>query len=126
MAKSIEKAFAIAAPPAAIWDALWSEVQSAEVAAGQVVEAHKPQLLSVEARIGGIEVRMTYRIQAGDVYSEVVASLEPISPKYGLYQLLTFGHLRRNYELLLVQGLANLKEALENGAGETWTAPDQA
>ena len=49
-------------------------------------------------------------------FTEVSASLEPLSKRYSLYYLITFGHFKRNYEMLLVTGLANLKAHVEGTA----------
>jgi hypothetical protein len=111
----IEKAFAIEAEPSVIWDALWSELSEGEEGAFAVEESHRPHMLSVRVRLGGLPALLTYRIEGKDGHSETSATLEPLSFKYNLYQFLTLGQSRRNYELILVQGLANLKEAVEHG-----------
>ena len=74
-------------------------------------------------KLGHIRCLLQYRIERKDGYSEVAATLVPISKRFGFYQVLTFGHVGRNYEMLLVTVLANLKESVEGGrAGGSSTA----
>ena len=42
-----------------------------------------------------------------------MAALEPLSRRYVLMQVLTFGKMRMSYELMLAQALSNLKQAVE-------------
>jgi hypothetical protein len=112
----IEKAFAIIAAPAQIWDALWHDLSSGEAEDFKVETATWPSLLAVQVNLGDVQARLTYRIEAKDGHCEVAVTLDPLSSRYRLYQFITFGHLRRNYEMLLVQGLVNLKESLEGPA----------
>jgi hypothetical protein len=58
--------------------------------------------------------RITYRITERESFSEVSATLEPLSARYVLLQILTLGKLRTHYQLMLAQGLSNLKEAVES------------
>jgi hypothetical protein len=113
---AIEKAFRIEAEPPAVWEALWSELSTGEPQAFTVEQSNWPSLLSLTVGLSGIQALITYRITAVDGHSEVSATLEPLSRRYLLYQVLTFGHMRTNYEMMLVQGLANLKEAVEGEA----------
>ena len=110
---AIEKAFLIEAAPAVIWEALWSELAEGEASAFSVEQSNWPKLLSLKVDLSGMEALITYRINGEDNQSEVSATLEPLSPRYSLYQILTFGHFRTNWEMMLVEGLANLKEAVE-------------
>jgi hypothetical protein len=43
----------------------------------------------------------------------VAAGLEPHGVRYRVSQVLTFGHFKRNFEMVLVQGLSNLKTSIE-------------
>jgi hypothetical protein len=116
----IEKAFSIEAAPPAIWDALWSDLGGGDLNAFSVEQSNWPVLLSVKVDLGGMQALITYRIVAKNSHSEVSATLEPLSRRYPLYQILTFGHFRTNYEMVLVAGLANLKQAVEGvSIGET-------
>jgi hypothetical protein len=117
---AIEKAFAIEAAPGEIWSALWQELQTAGEGTAELEQSHRPNLLAVKVKLGSISALLTYKITQREQDCEVAVTLEPLSSRYGLYQILTFGHLRKNYEMLLVQGLANLKTALE---GEVDEAP---
>jgi hypothetical protein len=110
---AIEKAFAIEAAPAAVWDALWADMAEGEASRFRVERSNRPELLVLEVDLGGMPARLTYRIDQRDGHCEVSAMLEPLSTRYFWLQILTFGKLRTQYELTLAQGLANLKEALE-------------
>lgn len=110
----IEKAFAIQGEPAAIWDALWSDLRRGEPGTFEVERSQRPHTLIVRVDMGGgVPARITYRIERREAYTEVSATLEPLGLRYNLYQFLTFGRVRLNYEMLLVQGLSNLKHTVE-------------
>jgi hypothetical protein len=110
---AIEKAFAISATPAAIWDALWSDLGAGEEGRYSVEQSNWPNRFTLRLELAGLPCLLSYRIVPRAEDCEVAATIEPLSRRYSFYQLLTFGHLRRNYEMLLVQGLVNLKQALE-------------
>src|SRR5688572_4457987 len=110
---AIEKAFAIDAEPAVIWDALWGDLQAGDSAAYTLDSSSRPSKLDVEVKLGPIRCLLQYRIERKDGFSEVAATIVPISRRFGFYQVLTFGHVGRNYEMLLVTGLANLKASVE-------------
>ena len=112
---TIEKAFAVQAAPGDVWQALWDDLSSGDQTLYAVEESHRPSLLCLRLKLGDLPVLLTYRIERTPEHTEVAATIEPQSRRYLLYQLLTFGHLRRNYEMLLVEGLANLKRSLEGG-----------
>lgn len=114
----IEKAFAISAEPAEIWSALWEDLQQGQQGAFTIEESHRPMLLALRVKLGPIRALLTYKITPRESDSEVAVTLEPQSSLYMLFQALTFGHLRRNYEVLLVEGLLNLKSHLEPSAPE--------
>ncbi len=114
----IEKVFAIEAEPGVIWDALWADLSSGEEGAFEVVEAHKPRELVIEVVLGGIPSRLSYRIEPRDGHCEVAAMLDPRGMRYKVSQVLTFNHVKRNFEMVLVQGLANLKAAVEGPEAE--------
>lgn len=110
----IEKAFAIHGEPDAIWDALWSDLSRGAPGTFEVERAQRPHTLVVRVDMGGgVPARIAYRIEAKEDHTEVSATLEPLGLRYNLYQFLTFGRVRLNYELLLVQGLSNLKHTVE-------------
>jgi hypothetical protein len=110
---TIEKAFAIVASQADIWDALWHELGDGEEGRFAVLHSNWPNEFTLSLELAGLPVQLNYEISPRDGFCEVAARLEPAGLRYALYQILTFGHFRRNYELLLAQGLLNLKTALE-------------
>jgi len=99
---AIEKAFSIQAAPATIWDALWSELREGERDSFSVEQSNWPKLLSLKVDLNGMQALITYRITGEGTQSEASAILEPLSRRYPIYQALTFGHFRTNYEMLLV------------------------
>ena len=112
---SIEKAFAIEAPPEAIWDALWADLAQGDESLYNLEGSTWPTQLQLTVDMSGLPCLLTYTLtpMQQDGVTEVAASLEPLSKRYSLYFLLTFGHIKRNYEMLLVEGLANLKAHVE-------------
>ncbi len=110
----IEKVFAIQAPAEAVWRALVAEVESAEAGA-RIERSEPPRLLSLRVDAAGVPAVVTYTITPVTGYTEVSAQMEPMGFRYLLFQALTFGRFRTGFELLLVQGLSNLKLAVEGG-----------
>ena len=112
---TIEKAFAIEASPEVIWDALWQELAEGDDTRFRLERSNRPDRLELEVNLSGVVCALTYTLTRMDDrgYTEVSADLTPLSKRYGLYYLLTFGHIKRNYEMLLVGGLANLKAHVE-------------
>lgn len=111
---AIEKVFAIEEKPGPIWDQLWAEVQGSSPANFVLEESHRPRLLVLRLDLAGMPARVRYEIEdKGDV-SEVLGSIEPLGFRYKLFQVLSFGHMRVNYEMMLAAGLANLKTAVES------------
>lgn len=113
----IEKAFAIEATPQAIWEALWNDLAEGNREAYNLEGSQWPHRLQLNVDMSGVRCLLTYSIQQQDGFCEVAAALEPLSRRYSLFYLLTFGHIKRNYEMLLVAGLANLKASLESTEG---------
>lgn len=117
---SIEKAFAIQASPETIWDALWTDLREGDEALYQLEGSTWPSRLQLKVDMAGMPCLLTYTLspmqEAG--FTEVAAALEPLSKRYSLYYLVTFGHIKRNYEMLLVNGLVNLKAHVEGAAPE--------
>jgi hypothetical protein len=114
----LEKAFAIKAEPAAIWRALTGELEVADEGHYSIEQAIPNELLSLWVDLqGGISALVTYRLIPRDDHTEVVATMEPQGLRYAFFRMLTLGRADTNYELLLVQGLANLKQAVEGGEG---------
>jgi hypothetical protein len=113
---TIEKVFSIEGSPERIWEALWSDLASGSEGSYAVESSHWPTSLTLEVHLAALPCLLSYRIERrDDGHCEVAATIEPRSVRYGLYQVLTFGHLRRNFEMMLVIGLSNLKAAVEGG-----------
>jgi hypothetical protein len=113
---AIEKAFSIEGDAEAIWQALWADLGEGEADAFSVEESSWPNKLSLRVEMAGVPCLLTYRITDQDGSCVVSATLEPQGVRYALLQFLTLGRLRRNYEMTLVVGLANLKAAVEDTA----------
>ncbi len=110
----LEKAFAINATPSAIWDALTGELQVGDSTAYTVERAITNQELSLWIELqGGIRANITYRLIPRDDHTEVVATMAPEGLRYSIFRMITLGRYDTNYELLLVHGLSNLKNAVE-------------
>jgi hypothetical protein len=110
----IEKAFAIKGTPTAIWHALTGELELADRSQYEIERAVTNQSLSLWVGLqGGIRARMTYTLIPRADHTEVVATLEPEGFRYALLRVLSFGRTNVNYEIALVEGLSNLKRAVE-------------
>jgi len=109
----IERAFAINADPETIWAALWHDLSQGDAEVFDVETSTWPRSLSLVVSLGGMPSRLTYSIEPRPEHTEVAILAEALSWRYGLYQLVTFGHYRRNLELMLTVALSNLKSALE-------------
>ena len=115
---AVEKAFAINAEPAKIWEVLTSEINLAEQGVFEVEESITNEYLALRVRFqDGIEAHISYRLIPRDDHTEVVATMHPEGMRYAIFQMITFGRSNINYEMGLVVGLANLKAAVE-GDGE--------
>lgn len=117
---ALEKAFAIKAEPAAIWRALTGELEVADETAYSVERAVPNELLSLSVDLqGGIRAFITYRLIPREDHTEVVATMEPQGLRYAIFRMITLGRADTNYELLLVEGLSNLKRAVEEDGGQS-------
>jgi hypothetical protein len=118
-ALAIEKAFAIHAPANDIYAALLRDVSSASAHEGEVfdvLERERDRLLQLRVTIGGVPCYLTYTIEEKPEFTEVTATLVPFGWRYVLFQFATLGQRRHALEMVLVQGLANLKAEVEGGA----------
>jgi len=116
---SIEKAFAINAPPEAIFAALTDELdQAAGESDGsfEVLRSNPPESIDLRVTIGGVPCWLTYRLEPKPDHTEVIAVLTPFGLKYTLFRIMTLGLRDHGYEVALVQGLVNLKAAVETAA----------
>ncbi len=112
----MEKAFAINAEPPKIWDALVAEFNLADESTYEVEQSITNEFLALRVRFqDGIAAQITYRLIPQDDHTEVVATIQPEGFRYALFRMITMGRSDINYEMILVVGLANLKEAVEGG-----------
>jgi hypothetical protein len=122
----IEKAFAINASPREIYDAIERDLGQAAAHAGsthEVLRRDPARAIDLRVTIGGVSCWLTYRLEPRDGYTEVVALLTPFGMRYTLFRIMTLGLRDQGFEIALVQGLANLKAAVEQGRGETESVP---
>ena len=113
MPSPIEHAFAINADPETIWAALWHDLSQGDAELFDVESSTWPRSFSLRVDLGGMPSRLTYTIEPRPEHTEVALLAEALSWRYAMYQVLTFGHYRRNLELMLTVALSNLKTALE-------------
>ena len=127
----IEKAFAIRAKPHEIYRALERDLAGSAEHEGstfEVLHRNPGRSISLRVTISGIPCRLTYTIVPRDedpsvpAYSEVVATLDPYGWKYQAFRIMTLGLSNGGFDAALVQGLANLKESVEQES----TAEDSA
>jgi hypothetical protein len=110
----LEKAFAIKAAPNVIWDALTADLERGEPGAYEIERAVTGRELSLWVNLQrGVKALLTYELIPRDDHTEVVARMSPQGFRYAVFRIITFGRADTNYEMILVQGLANLKRAVE-------------
>lgn len=113
----LEKAFAIHAEPAAIWRALTGELDIDDESAYKIERSVPNELLSLWVDLeSGVRARITYRLIPREDHTEVVATMEPEGLRYVIFRMITLGRAEVNYELMLVEGLSNLKRTVEDAA----------
>jgi hypothetical protein len=113
----IEKVFAINAPPREIFAALDRDIDSAREHAGDTFEVTRrdpPRSMQLRVTIGGVPCWLTYTLEPRGDATEVAANLVPFGWKYAFFKIITFGLRDHNFEIALVEGLANLKAAVED------------
>ena len=126
---SIEKAFAIEATPQDIYAALerdLSEAAEHEGATFEILRRDPPHSMDLRVTISGIPCWLTYRIEPQPQHTEVVAVLTPFGVKYTFFKIITFGLREQGFHLALVQGLSNLKEAVEQRDEPAEEFPDES
>lgn len=114
---AIEKAFAINAPPDEIFAALERDLDSAAEHAGdthEVLRRDPPRSIDLRVTIGGVPCHLRYRLDPRPPVTEVVATLQPYGWKYTAFRIVTLGLRDQGFEVVLVEGLANLKAAVED------------
>ena len=115
----IEKAFAINASPYEIYAAIERDLADASVHAGRTFEVLRRdpgRSIDLRVTIAGVPCWLTYRLDPRAGHTEVVALLTPFGLKHTLFRIITFGLREQGFALALVQGLANLKAAVEGDA----------
>jgi len=111
---TIEKAFAINGTPQAIWLALTGDLELGDTSRYEIERAIANDSLSLWIQLqGGIRARLTYKLIPRAEHTEVVATMEPEGIRYAVLRFITIGRADTNYEIALVEGLANLKRAVE-------------
>ena len=118
---AIEKAFAINATPHNIFAAIERDLASAGQHAGETFEVIKrdpERSIDLRVTIGNVPCWLTYRLEPRAEHTEVVATLVPFGWKYALFKMMTFGLRDQNFEIALVEGLANLKAEVEDALEE--------
>jgi hypothetical protein len=114
---TIEKAFSIRGSASDVYAALLRDIGSASAYENElfeVLERQRDARIRLRVRIGFVPCLLTYNIAEGPDTTEVAAQLEPYGWKWLLFQLGTLGLRRQNMEMVLVQGLANLKAEVES------------
>jgi hypothetical protein len=112
----IEKVFAINAPPSDIYAALQRDLASASQHEGDVYDVlrrERDREIELRVTLAGVPCILTYTLDQKPEYTEVTASLEPQGWRWVMFNVATFGLRKSNFEMILVQGLANLKAEVE-------------
>jgi hypothetical protein len=113
---AIEKAFAIKAPPAAIYAALEHELATEWEHSGEtfdVLRRERGKSLELRVTMAGVPCWLTYRLEPRADHTEVIATLVPFGWKYAFFRIITLGLRTADFEVALVEGLSNLKAAVE-------------
>lgn len=129
----IEKAFRIDAPPHRIYAALEAELGDADGSADgtfAVLRRETDRALDLRVTIAGVPCWLNYRIVPQEGHAEVVARLQPFGWRYTFFRIVTLGMRNQGFEVALVEGLANLKAAVEeqefpDEAERTISPPDE-
>jgi len=113
----IEKAFAIHATPHEIYVALQRDIDAAARVGRdgefEVLRREEDREIELRVTISGFPCWLTYRLDPKPEHTEVVALLTPFGYRYTFFRIITFGLRDQGLELALVQGLVNLKTAVE-------------
>ena len=113
----IEKAFAINASPGRIYAALDEELSGAAAESDgefEILKRDPGRSFELRVTIGGVPCWLTYRIEPKGEHTEVTGQLIPFGLRYLLFRTITLGMRDYGFAMALVQGLSNLKEALES------------
>lgn len=116
---ALEKAFAIHAEPAVIWRELTRELALAPPGSHTIERSLEGQELTVRVELpDGVEAIITYQLIPREDHVEVVARMDPLGVRYSLMRAITLGRYDTGYEIALVEGLSNLKQAAEAASRE--------
>ena len=113
----IEKAFAIHASPERIYAALDEELREAAAESDggfEILKRDPGRSFELRVTIGGVPCWLTYRIEPKGAHTEVSGQIIPFGFRYALFRIITLGMRDYGFAMVLVQGLSNLKEALES------------
>jgi hypothetical protein len=122
----IEKAFAINAPPKAIYEAIERDLASAAEYAGtthEVLRRDPARSIEMRVTVGIVPCLLTYVLTPRDGDTEVAGTLSPYGWRYAIFQAVTLGMRRSFFEIALVDALANLKAAVEGAAFPNESSP---
>ncbi|HYM15737.1 MAG TPA: hypothetical protein VEZ14_09265 [Dehalococcoidia bacterium] len=113
---SVEKAFAIRAAPDVIYAAIERDLADAERTGGtfEVLRRDPPRAIELWVRVGGVPCWLGYTLERKPEYTEVSARLIPSGLKYAAFRIMTLGLHDGGFAVALVQGLTNLKHAVED------------
>ena len=111
-----ERAFAISASPQKIWRVLIKEVYSGvQLGRVTIIEERPYSFLELNVRLNkGLAVLYRYELIQSESYTEVSVTVEPYGIRYVLANIFSFGRGITPHMLAVTQGLANLKEVVEN------------
>ena len=123
---AIEKAFAIQATANDVYAALQRDIASASAHEGDVFEVlrrERDRLIELRVTIGGVPGVLTYTIEEQAEHTEVAASFDPQGWRWIMFNVATLGMRRNSIEMVLVQGLVNLKEEVEADSAASSAQP---
>ena len=125
---SIEKAFAINAPPTEVFAAIERDLRDAGEHEGETFEVLRrepPNSIDLRVTIGGVSCWLTYRLADRGGHTEVTGVLTPFGLRYMFFKFVTLGLRDQGFEIALVEGLANLKAEVEGNVDDE-VAPEDA
>jgi hypothetical protein len=115
----IEKAFAIRAAPDVIYAALERDLADAASAGGMFNVLRRDPQRSLELRVtmSGVPCWLKYTLRPREDDTEVSATLIPSGLKYTFFRIISLGLHDGGFSVALVNGLSNLKAAVEESQG---------
>lgn len=127
----IEKAFAIRVGADRIYAALDDELTEAAAESDggfEILKRDPGRSFDLRVTMGDIPCWLSYRIEPKGDYTEVTGQITPFGLRYLLFRIVTLGMRDYGFAMALVQGLSNLKDALESpdDGADTDPTPDGA